>query len=113
MNDQNFARHGRVPAVVTFNRKELNVILQLYARMVSAGLWKDYGISHLREAAIFSVFKRAAEFPLYRIEKRPHLANRQGQYSVVAMDGRILKRGTDLSTVLRVLDRKLIRVVRD
>lgn len=96
---------------VAFHRTELAPILALYGRMVAAGLWRDYGISHLRDAAVFSVFRRTSEHPLYRIEKRPSLRLRQGQYSVVAMDGRILKRGADLPTVLRVLERKLIRAV--
>jgi len=97
---------------VAFDRRELSVILSVYGRMVAAGEWRDYGISCLRELAVFSVFKRTAENPLYRIEKRPKLRNRQGQYSVVSMDGQILKRGHDLKTVLRVLERKLIRAVK-
>lgn len=99
------------PQGVHFHRTELSVILSLYGRMVAAGEWRDYGISSLRDAAIFSVFRRTAEHPLYRIEKRPKLANRQGQYVVLGMDGQILKRGNDLKTVLRVLERKLIRAV--
>lgn len=87
------------------------MILSLYGRMVAAGEWRDYGISSLSEVAVFSVFRRTAEHPLYRIEKRPALRNRQGMYSVVGMDGQILKRGHDLKTVLRVLERKLIRAV--
>ncbi|WP_425040579.1 DUF2794 domain-containing protein [Primorskyibacter sp. S187A] len=97
--------------VVAFHRTELNVILSLYGRMVAAGEWRDYGISSLKDVAIFSVFRRTAEHPLYRIEKRPKLRGRQGQYSVIGMDGQILKRGADLKTVLRVLERKLIRAV--
>ncbi|MGR3273146.1 DUF2794 domain-containing protein [Thalassococcus profundi] len=97
--------------VVAFHRTELSVILALYGRMVAAGEWRDYGISNLRDLAVFSVFRRTAENPLYRVEKRPKLRNRQGQYSVVGMDGQVLKRGNDLRTVLRVLDRKLIRPV--
>ncbi len=96
---------------VAFDRTELGLILSLYGRMVSAGEWRDYGMSFLREVAVFSVFRRAAEHPLYRIEKRPALRLRQGMYSVIGMDGQILKRGHDLQTVLRVLDRKLIRAV--
>ncbi len=96
---------------VAFDRKELSVILSLYGRMVAAGEWRDYGISCLRDMAVFSVFRRTAENPLYRIEKHPRLRQRQGQYSVVGMDGQILKRGHDLKTVLRVLERKLIRAV--
>jgi hypothetical protein len=97
--------------VVHFQRPELNVILSLYGRMVAAGEWRDYGISALRDAAVFSVFRRTAEQPLYRIEKRPALARRQGMYTVIGLDGRILRRGHDLRAVLRVLERKLIRAV--
>jgi hypothetical protein len=79
--------------------------------MVAAGEWRDYGISTLRDVAVFSVFRRTAENPLYRIEKRPKLRNRQGQYAVIGIDGQVLKRGHDLRTVLRVLERKLIRAV--
>jgi Protein of unknown function (DUF2794) len=100
-----------VTTQVAFQRRELSVILSLYGRMVAAGEWRDYGISCLRDVAVFSVFRRAAEHPLYRIEKRPRLRGRQGQYSVVGMDGQILKRGSDLKTVLRVLERQLIRAV--
>jgi hypothetical protein len=96
---------------VHFHRTELNIILGLYGRMVAAGEWRDYGISALRDVAIFSVFRRTAEQPLYRIEKRPKLANRQGAYAVIGMDGQTLKRGNDLRAVLRVLERKLIRSV--
>jgi hypothetical protein len=96
---------------VAFDRAELNHILSLYGRMVSAGEWRDYGLSFLRDVAVFSVFRRAAEHPLYRIEKRPRLRNRQGMYAVIAMDGQVLKRGHDLRAVLRVLDLKLIRPV--
>jgi hypothetical protein len=96
---------------VSFHRSELSILLDLYGRMVSAGIWRDYGISMLREAAIFAVFRSTAEHALYRIEKRPRLAGRQGQYSVIGMDGRILKRGHDLRQVLRVLETKLIRAI--
>ena len=96
---------------VAFHRTELSVILSLYGRMVAAGEWRDYGISCLRDVAVFSVFRRTAENPLYRIEKRPKLRGRQGIYAVIGMDGQILRRGHDLKTVLRVLERKLIRSV--
>ena len=99
------------PEQVAFHRTELNVILGLYGRMVAAGEWRDYGMSNLREVAVFSVFRRTAEHPMYRIEKRPKLRLRQGQYAVIGMDGQILKRGNDLRQVLRVLERKLIRAV--
>ena len=101
----------RQPDLVHFQRAELSLILSLYGRMVAAGEWRDYGISGLREVAVFSIFRRTAEQPLYRIEKRPKLAAKQGMYSVIGMDGRILKRGPDLRAVLRVLERKLIRAV--
>lgn len=97
--------------IVAFHRTELAPILSLYGRMVAAGEWRDYGISNLRDVAVFSVFRRTAEQPLYRIEKHPKLRNRQGMYAVVGLDGQILRRGHDLRTVLRVLERKLIRAV--
>jgi len=100
-----------VPETVAFDRRELGVILSVYGRMVAAGEWRDYGISHLRDVAIFSVFRRAAEMPLYRIEKRPAMRARQQMYSVVGADGQILRRGADLAQVLRGLDRKLIRAL--
>lgn len=96
---------------VAFHRTELSVILSLYGRMVAAGEWRDYGISCLRDVAVFSVFRRTAENPLYRIEKRPKLRGKQGMYAVIGMDGQVLRRGQDLKTVLRVLERKLIRAV--
>lgn len=98
-------------SIVAFHRTELAAILSLYGQMVAVGEWRDYGISNLRDVSVFSVFRRTAEQPLYRIEKRPNLRNRQGMYAVVAMDGQILRRGHDLKTVLRVLERKLIRAV--
>jgi hypothetical protein len=79
--------------------------------MVAAGEWRDYGISSLREVAVFSIFRRTAENPIYRIEKRPKLRDKQGMFAVIGMDGQVLRRGQDLKTVLRVLERKLIRSV--
>ncbi|MBS1301043.1 DUF2794 domain-containing protein [Loktanella sp. SALINAS62] len=96
---------------VSFHRTEMSPILAVYGRFVAAGEWRDYGISALRDVAVFSVFRRTAENPIYRIEKRPKLRMKQGQYAVVGMDGQILKRGNDLQQVLRVLERKLIRTV--
>lgn len=106
-----FAHNTQATEQVSFDRREFSMILGLYGRMVAAGEWRDYGISCLREMAVFSVFRRTAEFPLYRIEKRPKLRNKQGMYAVVAMDGQILRRGHDLAAVLRVLDAKLIRAL--
>ena len=99
------------PEKVAFHRLELGQIMTLYGRMVAAGEWRDYGMSFLNDVAIFSIFRRAAEHPIYRIEKRPKLATKQQQYAVIGMDGRILKRGSDLRQVLRVLDKKLIRAI--
>lgn len=96
---------------VSFDRRELGLILSVYGRMVSLGEWRDYGMSFLRDRAVFSVFRRSAETPLYRIEKHPRLRQRQGMYAVVGMDGQVLRRGHDLAAVLRVLERKLIRSI--
>ena len=112
MTVQNITPFGAaMPEQIAFHRTELGPILTLYGRMVAAGEWRDYGISCLRDVAVFSVFRRTAENPIYRIEKRPRLRLKQGQYAVVGMDGQILKRGNDLKQVLRVLERKLIRAV--
>ena len=96
---------------VMFDRRELSTILSLYGRMVAAGEWRDYAIGAGREHAVFAVFRRTAEVPLYRIEKRPKLKTRQGMYAVVGQGGHVLRRGHDLAAVLRVLERKLIRPV--
>jgi hypothetical protein len=100
---------SRTPHVasVSFNRRELNEILKVYGRMVAAGEWRDYAIDALREKAVFSVFRRTSEAPLYRIEKNPKQARRQGAYSVVTTTGLILKRGHDLTRVLRSIDKRL------
>ncbi len=95
------------PQSVTFNRIELNRILNLYGRMVSDGEWRDYAIDFLKDRAVFSIFRRASEVPIYRIEKDPRLARKQGAYSVIAASGQILRRGHDLERVLLVIDRKL------
>jgi hypothetical protein len=92
---------------IAFDRRELSQILDIYGRKVASGEWRDYAIDTLREKAVFSVFRRASETPLYRIEKSPKLSRRQGAYSVIAATGLILKRGSDLSRVLRALDRGL------
>jgi len=95
---------------VTFNRLELNSILNLYGRRVAEGEWRDYAIDFLKDRAVFSVFRRASEVPLYRIEKEPRLARKQGPYSVIAAGGLILRRGHDLDRVLQVINRKLALV---
>ncbi len=92
-----------VPAPVRFDRQELALILTVYGRNVAQGEWRDYAMDFGRERAVFSVFRRTSECPLYRIEKQPRLARRQGQYAVVAPGGMILKRGHDLMQVLKVL----------
>jgi hypothetical protein len=108
--------HGGEPMVfsplapasrVTFDRRELNRILGLYGRMVAAGEWRDYAIDFLKDRAVFSIFRRASEVPIYRIEKNPKLARRQGAYSVISATGLIMRRGPELDRVLRVLDKPL------
>src|SRR5579859_4693373 len=99
-----------IPARVTFTRRELDRILNLYGRMVAAGEWRDYAIDFLKDKAVFSVFRRASEVPIYRIEKNPKLARRQGAYSVISATGHIVRRGQELDRVLGALDRSL-RVV--
>ena len=95
---------------VTFSRHELDRILNLYGRKVAAGEWRDYAIDFLKDRAVFSVFRRASEMPIYRIEKNPKLSRRQGAYSVVSATGLIVRRGHELDRVLRAIDKSL-RVV--
>jgi hypothetical protein len=92
---------------VTFSRRELDRILGLYGRKVAAGEWRDYAIDFLKDRAVFSVFRRASEVPLYRIEKNPRLARRQGAYSVISATGLIVRRGHELDRVLRAIDKSL------
>jgi hypothetical protein len=104
----NTPSHG---GVVTFNKNELREILNLYGRMVAAGEWRDYAIDFNTSRAVFSIFRRSSEMPLYRIEKDPKLARKQGVYSVVAATGLILKRGHELARVISVLDKRVKLVV--
>jgi Protein of unknown function (DUF2794) len=92
---------------ISFNRRELNEILGVYGRKVANGEWRDYAIDQLRERAVFSIYRRSSEVPLYRIVKQPKAARRQGAYSVIAATGLVVERGPDLGRVLRVLDRRL------
>jgi hypothetical protein len=93
--------------VVAFDRLELQVIMGLYGRMVAAGEWRDYAMDFLRDKAVFSIYRRTSEMPLYRIEKVPEQRNRQGMYSVHAPGGLIMRRGQELAQVLRVIDKPL------
>jgi hypothetical protein len=95
------------PDKIAFDRKELSAILAVYGRKVAEGEWRDYAIDFLRDRAIFSIFRRTSEMPLYRIEKNPQMARRQGAYAVVAASGHIMKRGHELARVLAVLDKPL------
>ncbi len=92
---------------VAFTKDELQTILNLYGRMVASGDWKDYAMDFLSEKAVFSVFRRASEMPLYRIEKTPKLSTKQGAFSITAATGLILRRGNDLMRVLNVLEKKM------
>ncbi len=97
---------------VAFQRKELALILNVYGQMVSQGEWKDYAMDFLKDRAVFSIYRRASEQPLYRIEKTPALKDKQGQYGVIAPGGLIMKRGHDLKAVLRVFDKQRFRIAR-
>lgn len=90
---------------VRFNRHELAAILSVYGRQVAAGEWRDYAIHFGRERAVFAILRRTGEVPLYRVEKDPRRAEKQGAYAVLAQNGRVLKRGADLARVLMVLEK--------
>ena len=104
---------SRLPAIVAFDRRELQLILSVYGRKVALGEWRDYAMDMGQEAAVFSAFRRSAERPEYRIEKRPALRQRQGMWALVGEGGQILKRGQDLHNVLAPVERKLLRIVED
>lgn len=100
------ARRERLDLPVTFQRLELDQLLRLYGRMVAANEWRDYAIDHLSDRAVFSVFRRTSETPLFRIVKDPALARRQGAWSVLSATGLVLKRGHELGRVLGIFDRR-------
>lgn len=102
---------GRAPDQIGFERLELQRIMDLYGRMVAAGHWRDYAIDFGREAAIFSAFRRSAERPEYRVEKRPALRARQGMWALVGEAGHVLKRGQELPGVLAPVERKLLKLI--
>ena len=108
-----FPRGGVAPSQVGFDRTELARILDLYGRMVAAGHWRDYAIDLGRDAAVFAAFRRTAERPEYRIEKRPALRHHQGLYALVSEHGAIVKRGHELATVLAPVEHKLVKLVGD
>ena len=105
------AVRGPPVPIVCFDRREFSEILNVYGRMVAAGEWRDYAIDTLKDRAVFSIFRRTSEMPLFRIEKNPKLARRQGAFSVVAAGGLVLKRGHDLGQVMKVFD-KALKLVR-
>lgn len=92
---------------VCFNRQELNIILNVYGRRVAAGEWRDYALDMEKDRAVFSIFRRSSEMPIYRVEKNPKLARKQGAFCVISASGQILKRGTDLRRVLSIFDKHL------
>lgn len=97
---------------VSFDRAELDAILRVYGRKVAEGEWRDYAVDHLSDRAVFSIFRRASEMPMYRVEKVPALARKQGAYRVVAATGLILTRGHELAGVLKILDKPRLALVR-
>jgi hypothetical protein len=99
------------PKQVAFNRRELNAIFRVYGRKVAEGEWRDYAIDHLEDRAVFSIFRRTSEMPMFRVEKVPGLARKQGAYRVIAPTGLIMRRGHELAGVLRILDRPRLSLV--
>lgn len=105
------ARRRNTPELVTFQRRELDLVLRIYGRMVAEGHWRDYAIDHLCDRAVFSAFRRTSEVPLYRIEKDPSRARKQGAFAIISAAGLVLKRGHELEIVLKYFD-KAPRLVR-
>ena len=100
-----------LPGPVFFDRRELDLILRVYGRMVAQGEWRDYSVAGHKDFAEFAVFRRSGDGPAYRIEKRPALQQRQGQWAVIGEGGQMLRRGRDLAQVLRVFDARKFQVV--
>lgn len=101
----------RAPMQVFFQRRELDAILSVYGRKVAAGEWRDYAIDGGKDEACFSIFRRAAEMPIYQVVKRPKLARKQGMYAVIGATGQILKRGHDLAQVLRLFEKRKLTLI--
>lgn len=108
-----FASEPQTPQLVHFDRRELQLILRIYGTMVAAGEWRDYAIDGLRDSAVFSIFRRTSERPLYAVRKTPADAQKQGAYALLGADGRVLKRGRDLEALLSFFNRLLLRPAED
>ena len=102
---------GESAPLTYLHRKELNLILNVYGRMVAAGAWKDYAIDTFKDEAVFSIFKRSTEMPVYRIVKQPSLSQKQGAWRVTSMSGQILKRGKDLTALLKYFDKLTLKII--
>ena len=107
LNQHRQSKHARI----FFDRRELDAILNVYGRMVAMGEWKDYAIGDDKDQAVFSIYRRASEMPLYRIIKCPKWARKQGAFAIIGASGQILKRGHDLKVALRYFDRKKFSVI--
>jgi len=103
--------HAPLQGPVFFERRELDLILRTYGRMVAAGEWRDYAVGGWKDHAVFSIYRRTGEAPFYRIEKRPELARKQGAWAVIGQGGLVLKRGRELAQVLRFFDKGRFTVV--
>ena len=110
---RNSSGNDAVVPLTRFDRSELHRLLTVYGRMVAAGEWRDYALDFLEEVAVFSIFRRTSEISLFRVEKRPKLRAKQGQYCVIAAGGLVLKRGHDLGQVLKVFDKKRLQALAD
>ena len=95
-----------------FDKKELNIILNLYGKMVSLGEWRDYGISKLNDFSVFSIYRHTSELPIYRVKKNLAKTGSNVVFSVIAMDGKIMKRGNDLSSVLKTIENKYLKLIK-
>jgi hypothetical protein len=112
LDDNLHYRPLRAPKI-WFERREFDIIMTLYGRGQLAGEWRDYAINDGPERVTFSFFRRASERPLYQIEKRPALATKQGQWCILGADGQVLKRGHELAPTLDILERKLLKIVKN
>lgn len=106
----NKPKSGKIPVIIAFDRRELNILLNVYGKKVAKGEWRDYAMDMLADRALFSIYRRTSERPQFVVEKNPKLRNKQGMFTVTNSEGRVLKRGHELDKVLRVLEPKFVLV---
>ena len=103
--------NGNKKRDIFFNKKELKLILNLYAEMVSDGEWKDYGLSITKKEVSFNVYRRTSEFPIYKITKNLKPKNENEKYLIKNNMNKIIKNSENLQTLIKKIIWKKIKLV--